>query len=270
MGELCKNCNTNMQGLYCHICGEKKLTETDFHISRYVSSFISSLSNIDNKVLRTLKALLFKPGKLSADYFYGLRKPYLSPIQLFLIVTVIFFLFTPEFDIFYVPAKWFFVYLDPADTSFINLLVMDKMAELDLSRSELALKYNLAVKNSSKAFLFLGIPILALGSYLCRPKSIPQFGKHLIFATHNLTFFIFWFFLLLLISFQLPMKWTPDSLMRGISFGSVLIYFLLANRRTWSDSSLRAALSGFFQLSLFIMFLMVYRTGISVATLYNL
>jgi len=270
MDARCKNCDTVILGVFCHRCGEKVLVKEDFHVSRYIGGFISSLTNLDSKFYRTLKAFLGRPGQLSGDYLRGLRKPFLSPIQIFLILTVIFFVFAPDFDIFYIPSKQFFLYMASENPSLANHLAMEKMAELSLSRNELSLKYDVSVKYYAKAFLFLGIPFLALGSYLSRPKTVPQFGKHMIFATYNFSFFILWFFVLLYISFKIPNDWTPDSLMRILSLGGGYTYFVLANHRTWADSWLRAFFSGFLQLFIMTLFVLAYRSGISIATLYTL
>jgi len=270
MDRLCKNCNSDIVGIYCHNCGEKLLFKEDFHVRRYIGGFFTSLTNVDSKFYRTVRAFIGRPGRLSADYLDGLRKPYLSPIQIFLIVTVIFFVFTPDFDVFYVPAKWFILNMTSENSSFVNLLAMEKMAELGLNRNELSLKYDVAVKNHAKAFLFLAIPFLAFGSYLSRPKNVPQFGKHMIFATYNLSFFILWFLILLSIAFKLPNNWTPDWFMRLLSFGGVYIYFVLANRYTWTDGWPRAVFSGFLQLFIMLLFLMAYRSGISIITLFML
>lgn len=267
MDGICKNCSTNIVGIYCHDCGEKVLSEADFHVSRYIGSFFSSFTNLDSKLYRTLKAFLTQPGQLAGDYLRGLRKPFFSPIQIFLIVTVIFFVFAPTFDIFYIPAKWFFANMTTENSSFVNLLAMDKMADLGLNRDELALKYDVSVKNNSKAFLFLAIPFLAFGSFLSRPKTVPQFGKHMIFATYNLSFLILWSFSLLTIAFKLPNSWTPDGLMRMLLLGGLFLYFVLATRRTWEESWLGAVFSGLLQLLMLILFLMIYRSGISLATL---
>jgi len=266
----CKNCSADIAGVYCQACGEKVLTNEDFHVTRYIGWFFSGLTNLDSKIYRTLKAFLFRPGQLSRDYLSGIRKPFLSPVQIFLIVTVLFFVFAPVFDIFYIPAKWFFANMASENPSFANGLAIDKMAELGLSRNDLAIKYDVSVKNNSKAFLFLAIPFLALGSYLSRPKAVPQFGKHMIFATYNLAFAIFWSFGLLTIAFKLPYGWTTDSLMRGLLLGGIMSYFVMATHRTWADRWPQAIFSGVLQLVFFFIFFLAYRSGISIATLFTL
>lgn len=269
MSHRCINCSTDHDGVFCPACGEKILTVKDFRVGKYFGSFFTSLTNLDTKFYRTAKAFFLRPGQLSRDSIVGLRKPYLTPIQIFLIVSILFFVFIRDFDIFYVPAKWFFEFLPADSDTFLNRLTMDKMAELDLTRTELALKYDVTVSNYAKAFLFLIVPALALASFLCRPKTVPEFGKHLIFATHNLSFAIFWFLILLSIAFQLP-DWTPRWLMMSLGFGGEYLYFVLANRRTWDDGWLRAIWSGFLQLLIMTMFLAFYRGAVSYVTLATL
>lgn len=269
MSENCLNCGAERKDIFCPVCGEKKLSAEDFEISRLAGGFFTSLTNIDTKFFRTVRNFVGRPGQLSFDYFRGLRKPYLTPIQIFLVVSVLFFIFIRDFDLFYVPAKWFFQSLADNALSLENRLAMEKMAELELTRNELALKYDVTVSNYAKAFLFLTIPFLALGSYLSRPKAVPQFGKHMIFATHNLSFSILWFLVLLSVAFNLP-DWTPRWLMMTLGFGGELIYFVLANRRAWGDSWLRAVFSGIFQLIVLTVFIGLYRSGISFGTLATL
>ena len=52
------------------------------------------LSVFDFKTLRTLRAL-FVPGKLSAEFIAGHRRPYLTPLKVYLLCGAIFFLATP-------------------------------------------------------------------------------------------------------------------------------------------------------------------------------
>ena len=64
-------------------------------------SFISSntlskrsRTSISNRFARS-KFLLFKPGFLTREYLDGRRKPYVGPIQLFIIVNIVFVLLGP-------------------------------------------------------------------------------------------------------------------------------------------------------------------------------
>ena len=76
---------------FCPNCGQVN----DLHrvsIKQYFSEYLSGFFNFDNRLLRTLKPLLFKPGKVTKEYIEGKRMKYANPFQLYLHVTIIFFL----------------------------------------------------------------------------------------------------------------------------------------------------------------------------------
>ena len=87
------NCESLLQGTYCAKCGEKVLTEQDRSIKAMIGEWLGSIWNLDNKMVRSLKVLLSQPGELSRLFILGNRKRYIRPIQLFLIVNLIYFLF---------------------------------------------------------------------------------------------------------------------------------------------------------------------------------
>ena len=88
----CKSCGTTLHGEYCHECGEKVLTHKDRSILVWIENFVSGLWLLDGKVIRSFRYLLFKPGTYASDIYQGIRKRYLTPMQLFLIANLIYFL----------------------------------------------------------------------------------------------------------------------------------------------------------------------------------
>ncbi|MFD1095123.1 DUF3667 domain-containing protein [Salegentibacter chungangensis] len=92
-GDRCLNCDYPLEisDRYCPRCGQmnstKKLTFDDFF-----SEFFSGLFAYDSRLHRTLRALLFKPGKISKDYIQGKRMRYANPFRFYLSASIIFFL----------------------------------------------------------------------------------------------------------------------------------------------------------------------------------
>ena len=89
----CLNCEAELNGPFCHKCGEKVLSDKDRTLLAVLGEFMSSLWNFDNKFYRSLKLLLFKPGELSRLYILGVRQRYLRPVRFFLIANLLYFLF---------------------------------------------------------------------------------------------------------------------------------------------------------------------------------
>ena len=95
----CQSCGTELHGKFCHVCGEKALGPEDKSARKWLSTVFADLSMVDGKLFRTLKGLLFSPGRLAKDYAVGRRVKYLKPLNLFLMANLVYFLI-PTFDTF--------------------------------------------------------------------------------------------------------------------------------------------------------------------------
>ncbi|MEC7265638.1 MAG: DUF3667 domain-containing protein, partial [Bacteroidota bacterium] len=92
-GVSCLNCGhpLDISDKYCPNCSQanstKKLTLKDF-----VDEFFSSVINYDSKLLKTLSALLWRPGAITKDYINGKRVSYTNPFRFLLSLAFIYFL----------------------------------------------------------------------------------------------------------------------------------------------------------------------------------
>ncbi len=60
-------------------------------LSGIMADVVDSVLNIDSRILRTVGPLLFRPGRLTVDYFAGRRTRYVTPFRLFFFLTVVAF-----------------------------------------------------------------------------------------------------------------------------------------------------------------------------------
>jgi hypothetical protein len=88
----CSNCGATLAGEFCHACGQKRFVESDRRFGHLLHQFLASATDLDGRFWRTLRALLFQPGLLSREYFDGRRARWISPVSLFLAVSVVYFL----------------------------------------------------------------------------------------------------------------------------------------------------------------------------------
>ncbi|WP_374602087.1 DUF3667 domain-containing protein [Arenimonas sp.] len=86
-GRRCANCGEALLGEHCYACGQptKGLVR---HFSSIIGDFMDSVFELDSRILRTLGPLLFKPGYLSLEYFAGRRVRYVSPVRLFVFLSL--------------------------------------------------------------------------------------------------------------------------------------------------------------------------------------
>lgn len=85
-------------GPYCFECGQHS-HESARSISALTHDAWHLATHIDGRFWQTLYILLFKPGKLTQEYFAERRARYLPPVRLYLVLSVLFFGFglaTPD------------------------------------------------------------------------------------------------------------------------------------------------------------------------------
>jgi hypothetical protein len=97
----CKNCATQLQGEYCHQCGQ--------HHRQYIRSIFAVVGDLfgeighwDSRFYRTMTGLFFRPGFLSLEFSRGRHASYVPPLRLYFFVSLVAFLvlsMTFQFDI---------------------------------------------------------------------------------------------------------------------------------------------------------------------------
>lgn len=85
----CENCETPLQGGYCHVCGQNAHNPLR-SFGHAVEEVLESFWHLDGRIFRTLRTLL-SPGKLANAYLAGHRAPFVAPLRLFVIVSVLTF-----------------------------------------------------------------------------------------------------------------------------------------------------------------------------------
>lgn len=87
----CLNCGTELKGPFCYFCGQP-----DRNFMRFfpvlLRDLMEDLLDLDSRFVRTMKPLLFKPGRLTRDYMEGRRFRYAPPMRLYIFSSIVFFL----------------------------------------------------------------------------------------------------------------------------------------------------------------------------------
>jgi hypothetical protein len=86
----CQNCGAPLLGPHCYQCGQP-VSGLVRHFSSIIGDALDSILNIDARVFRTLWPLLARPGYLSREYFAGRRVRYVSPVRLFVFLSILTF-----------------------------------------------------------------------------------------------------------------------------------------------------------------------------------
>jgi hypothetical protein len=86
-GAVCPSCGATAASRYCANCGERFLQRHDFDMRHFFSEHVThEMLEIDGKLPRTLQVLLTRPGQLAVDFVAGRRKPFVTPLRLYLVI----------------------------------------------------------------------------------------------------------------------------------------------------------------------------------------
>ncbi|CAN5139645.1 hypothetical protein BH24PSE2_BH24PSE2_04860 [soil metagenome] len=126
----CPNCGARQSGQYCARCGQRARRRmiTLWELLREV---LDEVLEHDSRLWRSVHPLLFRPGFLTREYLAGRRQRYVSPVRLYLFVSIAFFVIAflagPEGELTPEPAEPDITYED--DTARETDAAADRAAE---------------------------------------------------------------------------------------------------------------------------------------------
>jgi hypothetical protein len=90
-GGTCLNCGAELRGAFCSNCGQRA-TAAFPTVGEMIGDAWQELSGWDGRFVRTFRVLLGQPGALTIDTLEGRRARYISPVRLYLVASVVYFL----------------------------------------------------------------------------------------------------------------------------------------------------------------------------------
>ena len=198
----CKNCNSELVGLYCPECGQKN--SQLLSIKETLKEFTDNVFSFDTRFFITLKYLITKPGLLTTEYWLGRRTKYLPPLRLYLVMSLMYFfissIINPGTDISLYKSdfqeKPFQFELDKSSPAIVAPFV-DFFKENFNKGVMVAEKKELTeqdlIWSSMPTAMFILMPFMAFCVYLLNKKKKQLYSYHLITVLHfhSFIFFIF-------------------------------------------------------------------------------
>jgi hypothetical protein len=89
--KVCLNCNSELNGRYCHKCGQEN-REPRSTVWGLITHFFYDITHFDGKFFSTTGTLIARPGRLPKEYIMGRRASMLDPIRMYIFSSAIFFL----------------------------------------------------------------------------------------------------------------------------------------------------------------------------------
>ena len=228
---ICPSCGAERLHRFCPQCGEQRLGPEDASLWRYLGDAWENLAQFDSKFLRSLRGLV-NPGRITQDYLAGRRVKLLKPLQLFLLINVVYFFALERSDIFF--NHWRYA----KDRSSLGMSLRElgesKMQRLGVTEESFRKQHDQLAQQWSKALIVALIPLVALGSWVLFGRSRRYYTEHLTFSAHYLGFMLLWmmvWILMLKYAFKIyrgAWVWEP------IAYG-LLAWMIIGTKRVFAE-----------------------------------
>jgi hypothetical protein len=255
-GWTCMTCGQKAHDNFCAHCGEKRHDNHDFSLKHVLAEAAEAFFHVDSKIFRTLKTLVSTPGKLTADFFLGRRKPYMSPLQTFFVCNLIFFILQPltGLEILAPPLRVFESNDFMGKTA--TRLVDRRLAKEHLSRTnaeqfnEFTERFDHVAHLQAKSLILVLAPMLAVVLAILNFGRKRYFSEHIIFSLHAYAWWLLWILTILVVmaliyvspsltGYSISIRFI-DRIATPLEFGGLGVYLFLASRRFYRDNLISA------------------------------
>ncbi|MES2680762.1 MAG: DUF3667 domain-containing protein [Bacteroidota bacterium] len=156
MSAKCLNCQTSLQGSFCHHCGQKSSTHR-ITFSKFIQhDLVHGIFHLDKGVLYTLKTLIYSPGYAARSFLEGKRVMHYNIFALFIIIIAL----KTLVDLQIAPGEVF------------------KSADAPAHQADETI--NNAIHHYYKLFYLLIIPLLSAFSFMLFKRLRFNFVEHLV------------------------------------------------------------------------------------------
>ncbi|MBK8705957.1 MAG: DUF3667 domain-containing protein [Saprospiraceae bacterium] len=159
----CKTCQTPLEGLYCHNCGQKTLTG-HITVKSLTASLFHIITNLEQGFTYTLIALFTRPGQVIREYLEGATRRYYHPLRYLLVLSGFAVLMAATIDMEKILMQ---------SSQFTGVALTPEAVEMQKKTYEVMVKY------MSLVYVAL-IPIMSLGSYFIFKRYKFNYAEHMV------------------------------------------------------------------------------------------
>lgn len=263
----CPSCGGGLVGDFCHRCGEKSAGGRDLTLGHFLRDTAQELTSLEHsKLLRTLRALLFRPGLLSAEWVAGRRNLYVKPLNLYLAV---FALSLFAFSV-YEPLSVYNLQavIEQDATGRVRGMVETLAAGRRVPTEEFKGKVNERWHDyMSLSSLFLAVAYSLLLQVVFLLFARRHFVEHLVFSLHFVSFSSLVVVLMWPLYFFTGLKPSPASAaLAALGWLAIVVYMFLAVRTFYRTGTAPAVILTLILLTgYYVIYVAVYGASLAAA-----
>ena len=202
---ICKNCGYIVHKTFCSKCGQKD--SELLKLKDFLKEISKDFTELDFRILVTLKKLFTSPGFLTREYWAGKKVKYTQPFKLFLFSSVLYYLLMPTQWSLYDSEMGRETILNENEKEVISVTFRDYEFKIEnpLLVSSFKNFQTVGSKYEKEINVVIYPPLLALGFMLVHlnNKNL-YFSHHLITSLHISAFFNLLASILLITSLVIP------------------------------------------------------------------
>lgn len=176
----CLNCAAPLSGPFCAGCGQKAAPpDPTFH--QFLHELTHETLHVDGRVFRSMRLLFTRPGFLTRELLHGRRASYLTPMRLYLIFSVLYFVLAM-----YAPLE-VTSRIDPQKGRVVMTGGITLSGDIVEGRTDLevaGLVRDLQHKWTPR-LMFVMVPVFGAFVMLGSRRRPTRFPRHLYFAIHT-------------------------------------------------------------------------------------
>jgi len=269
---------------FCASCGERRLSPRDLTIRHFAIEASRQVSDLESGLLRTLRALITRPGLLTREYMSGRRRLYLSPFQLFLLCNLAFFIGEKGVGASVLSTHLTTHVSQQPYSPLARRMVDAAIRQRGETEQHYAAAFNATVDAQASTLVIAMVPLFALIFAGVEWRKRRPWLQHLVFAFHFVGVFLLLFIALgaLLIAGALLgdrvlgvdasrlIEEYENTLVPWFMTGMSTLYLTLGFRCAYGDGWVGALIRGVVVSSLLIVVLFAYRLILFFTTYYAL
>jgi hypothetical protein len=285
--DTCVVCMAPLSSMYCPECGERRAADRHYTVPHFLGEAVEVFTHADNNLFRSVSKLVIRPGGLTQEFMAGRRKLYLGPLQMFLVMNLLFFLFES-----FIPSGPFAPTLKEitysggpqslagithagAPSSIAQRMVAKEVTSRKTSLEEMEAKFDRAVKVEARSMVITMVPMFTICLALLQVRQKTFVVQHLVFSLHFYAFVMLFSCALDAIeAFVDRLPWAGFRSLVGnylivVIFSVVCLYLFVSLRRVYVETRFSASIKAV-ALSVLVFFVLAaYRFILFVVTLHS-
>jgi Protein of unknown function (DUF3667) len=162
----------------------------DHTLKHFFERFFEGFANAEGKAFLSLRLLVTRPGRLTADCLRGKRKPYIPPFQLFLIANLIFFLLHPLVGSDTLTTDLHTQLRYTWHSAIVRDWVTPRLLSRGMTTDAYAATFDPAAVKLARSLVILVVPIFSLAVMALYFPHRRRYAAHLVFSLHFCAFWL--------------------------------------------------------------------------------